>query len=134
MRLTATMLLISTATAACSDAPVLLASQAVASPDSNWVAVVEELDNGLGFGLGALYSEVHVVRANSPPSSHGNSSNSVVFYTNVSDYRSSQPAVSVQWLTPTHLRVAYAKSLVPGKRLAALAAITVEYSAKVEQP
>jgi hypothetical protein len=49
---------------ACSDAPVVLSSERINSPDSKRSAIFEELDNGMGFGLGALIHEVHVVEAN----------------------------------------------------------------------
>lgn len=29
-------------------------------PDRRWVATLEEVDNGAGFGIGMLYDEVHI--------------------------------------------------------------------------
>ena len=118
---------------ACSDASLVLQSQVIASPDSKWAAVVQEVDNGLGFGLGALHREVHVVNGQNQPSGHGDSGKSVVFYINISEYRGPEPSVSVKWLSPTHLRVTYAETLVPSKQLGTLTGVTVEYATKASK-
>ena len=40
---------------------------------------MERVDNGLGFGQGAVYDEVHVQRARTAVTEHGDRSDSVVF-------------------------------------------------------
>ena len=39
---------------------MLTSSRRLPSPDGQSVAIVESVDNGLGFGQGMLYDEVHV--------------------------------------------------------------------------
>src|SRR5262249_51750570 len=40
--------------------PVVEKSTSLPAPDPTWVATFERVDNGMGFGLGAEYFEVHV--------------------------------------------------------------------------
>lgn len=112
---------------ACSDAPTLLSSQRIDSPDARRSAVVEELDNGLGFGLGALILEVHVVGAREQVRTHGEASRSTVFYANVSEYKGSP--ITVHWLSNNRLRVTYGQTLTPGRRTPHLGEVSVEYVA-----
>lgn len=48
------------------------------APDGDWIATLELVDNGLGFGQGMLYDEVHVHRRGTPVTTHGNPSDSSV--------------------------------------------------------
>jgi hypothetical protein len=89
---------------------------------------LEEVDNGLGFGLGALYHEIHVVRANEQVQTHGDGSRSVIFYANTSEYRG--PPITVLWLSSNRLRVSYGKELTPGKREPQFGEVAVEYVAE----
>ena len=66
--------------AGCQDGiPIVLESHRVPSPDNAVEAIVERVDNGLGFGQGAVYDEVHVQRARTAVTEHGDRSDSVVF-------------------------------------------------------
>jgi hypothetical protein len=114
--------------AACTDAPIPLSSQRIDSPDAKRSAVVEELDNGLGFGLGALIHEIHVVGATDQVRTHGDASRSVVFYANTTEYKG--PPITVKWLSRNRLHIAYGKALTPGKKELLLGEVTVEYVAQ----
>lgn len=50
------------------------------SPDSKWVATLEEVDNELGFGQGMLYDEFHLQLANEKILGHGDADSSAIFY------------------------------------------------------
>lgn len=122
-RLTGTALVI--VLAACSDAPIALSSQRIDSPDVKRSAVVEKLDNGLGFGLGAIMHEVHVVGATEEVRTHGDGSRSLVFYANTTENRG--PPITVKWLSNNQLQINYGKSLTPGKKETHLGEVAVEY-------
>jgi hypothetical protein len=113
---------------ACTDAPIALASQRIDSPDAKRCAIVEELDNGLGFGLGALIHEIHVVRAAEEVTTHGDASRSVVFYANTTEYKG--PPITARWLSSNRLQIAYGKALTPGKKESQLGEVAVEYVAQ----
>lgn len=113
---------------ACSDAPIALSSQRSASPDGKRSAVVEKLDNGLGFGLGAIMHEVHVVGATEEVRTHGNGSRSLVFYADTTDYRG--PPITVKWLSSNQLQINYGKLLTPERKERHLGEISVEYVAE----
>jgi len=114
--------------AARSDEPIVLSVKRINSPDGRTSAVIEELDNGLGFGLGALYQELHVVGATEVPRSHGERSRTVVFYVNTSEYRGSP--IEAIWLSAKQLQVKYGKSLKPGRQDRRLGGVTIEYVAQ----
>src|SRR5262245_12473292 len=59
-KLTTAILFSAVACLSCSDSPRVLNSHPYKSPNAKWVATLEEVDNGLGFGLGAVYDEVHL--------------------------------------------------------------------------
>ena len=111
--------------AACSDAPFLVESNEFASPDGKLVATLEVVDNGLGFGLAALFDEVHVQKAGRAARGHGDGDTSVVFYIE-SNYGKGK-AVSVHWLDNNRLLVEYDSMGTPGKRVDKLAGASVEY-------
>ncbi len=50
------------------------------SPDSKGGVTQEHLDNGMGFGLGALYYEVHLHEAGARRFAHGDRDDAAVFY------------------------------------------------------
>jgi len=116
------------ALAACSDAPIALSSQRIASPDVKRSVVVEKLDNRLGFGLGAIMHEVHVVGATEEVRTHGEGSRSLVFYANTSEYRG--PPITVKWLSNNQLQIKYGKSLTPAKKEPHLGEVSIEYVAQ----
>ncbi len=93
------------------------------SPDSRWQATLEHIDNGLGFGLGALYDEVHLHGPEASVGRHGASGSSVVF--NIKSQGGAHPRV--QWLSPNHLLIEYRNPHKPGKCITPFQGITIEY-------
>jgi hypothetical protein len=73
--------------------PIVLSETRATSPDGQLDAVIEHLDNGLGFGQGALYFEVHVLRHAARPSNHGARDNSVPYYVEDSTGQDAPPRV-----------------------------------------
>ena len=108
---------------ACSSDAVLLSSQRINSPSLKRSAVFEELDNGLGFGLGALIQEVHVVDANTEIQDHGGPSHSVVYWADISEYKGGP--IEVKWLSDEELQITYEHSLTPGKASSRLGAVVI---------
>ncbi len=112
--------------AGCSDGtPIVMKSQQYESPDRKLIATLEELDNGLGFGLGALYDEVHITMRSEAISHHGSASASVVFYAE-STYGKGKP-VTVRWLDANRLQISYDAQETPRKRLSSSRAVSIEY-------
>jgi hypothetical protein len=72
------------------------------SPDGRWVATLEQVDNGLGFGLGMVYYEIHVHRPDQPIVDHGDPDRTVVFYV---EALGREPRVA--WREGTNLFVEY---------------------------
>lgn len=114
------------------DQPMVGTHIDLASPDGNWIATLEEVDNGLGFGQGMLYDEVHIRRPNETISSHGDSAESAVFYIDAMGKSSERP--SLKWRDATHLVVAYDRKMSEsgraGKSLISFRDISIEYQAK----
>lgn len=110
---------------ACSDEPITLRAQRIDSPDTKRSAVIEELDNGLGFGLGALIHEIHVVESSEQVRLHGDRSRSVVFYANTTDYKG--VPITARWLSSNKLQVSYGALLTPAKKVLLLGEVAVEY-------
>lgn len=99
------------------------------SSDKQWVATLEEVDNGLGFGLGMLYDEVHIHRPNEKISDHGDDGNSVIFYVSSMGKVGDRP--KIKWLDSTHLLISYYPATIeggkPGKALRKFQGIFIEY-------
>jgi hypothetical protein len=111
--------------AACDDGkPIILNAVATPSPDSSWKATLEEVDNGMGFGLGALYEEVHLTKPDESPSSHGEPSHSAVFY--VESTYGKGKGVSLKWLSSQRLQILYDPSHKPGRQLANYRGLSIE--------
>ena len=112
---------------ACDDGtPIVGQSSQIISPDSAFVATLEVVDNGLGFGQGALYEEVHVTRAGQPLGAHGDPGKSVVFYAE-STYENGRD-VHVRWVTARRLRVEFDSKQKPGREVRRLGDVEVEFS------
>jgi len=104
--------------------PVVEQSTTYPSSDQEWQATLEHVDNGMGFGLGVLYYEVHVNRPGTPIKMHGDSDPSVVFYL---DSEGVNPP-RVLWLAPRHLVIEYPTGPhEPGKKLDRIAGIAIGY-------
>jgi len=95
------------------------------SPDASWVAEVEIVDNGLGFGLGRLYEEIHVVRQGESVGNHGDPGASVVFYMEKSDFEHDE--VTLHWMDSQRLRVVYGGPEKPGVMRTHHAQVAIEY-------
>jgi len=104
--------------------PMVGESRAYPSPDGAYTATLEVVDNGLGFGQGALYDEVHVTRLGEPVGAHGDPGRSVVFYAQ-STYRT-DGGVKLTWLGNRHLRVEYEREQRPGRAVRTLDGIVIE--------
>ena len=102
------------------------------SPDGKWEFTVERLDNGLGFGLGALYDEVHVHRAGSRNFGHGDGEKTSVFYIEATDRYGEKPVA--RWTEARHLLITYAAGLKPGKSLERIEDVVIESRSAGRQP
>lgn len=83
------------------------------------------MDNGLGFGLGAVYDEVHLGKQGETIGDHGDKGKSVVFYVE-STYGKGKP-VNVKWLSNDRIQIIYDGSLMPGKKQTILKGVAIEY-------
>jgi hypothetical protein len=101
-------------------------------PNGDWVATLEEVDNGLGFGQGMLYHEVHLRRPNETISSHGDRAESAVFIIDAMGNLRERPRLS--WRDATHLVIGYdskiSESGSPGKRITSFHGMSIEYEVK----
>jgi hypothetical protein len=114
--------------AACSDPSIVESSQAVESPGGVFVATIETVDNGLGFGLGREYEEVHLTRRGAEIHRHGDSEPTVVFYVEAAE-RPYMP-LSVRWRGPRELEIAYDSPASPGRKLASWGEVSLTYKAE----
>ena len=104
--------------------PIVLEAKEFASPDGKWVAVLEEVDNGLGFGQGAIFQEVHILRPGDKAQSHGDRSSSNVFY--AESIYDAGTGVSVRWQSNERLQISFDRRQHPGKLVTAFFGITIE--------
>jgi hypothetical protein len=104
--------------------PIVLQSNSFPAPNGKWVAVVEEVDNGLGFGLGVLYWEVHLLSAGKVVQDRGERSKSSVFYAE-STY-GKKPDVSVSWVPNDTLQIFYNPAQKPGRLVTKYGAVSIE--------
>ena len=75
-------------------------------PGGRYIAVVEKVDNGMGFGQGMRYDEIHLVRRGDAISGHGDDSKTSIFY--IGD---APAAPQVHWTDDRQLSVSYAGSV-----------------------
>jgi hypothetical protein len=115
--------------AGCDDGkPIVLTSSRLPSPDGQSVAIVESVDNGLGFGQGMLYDEVHVGPMDLRTVGHFDFDAYVVFYAARESITASAPTVS--WVDANHVRIAYDASQSPTRPFDRIGRIRVEYVAQ----
>src|ERR1035437_3235801 len=108
--------------------PIVEKTVVIPSPDRKWRATVETVDNGLGFGLGNIYNEVHLLAAGASIHDHGDRDSSVVFY--IEAERSVNDFPTLQWLGPTRLLIEYPHLHQPGKSLRQFQGLTIEYRSR----
>ncbi len=89
------------------------------------MATLEEVDNGLGLGQGAIHEEVHVSRPGKALGKHGDEGESVVFYAE-STYENGR-GVNLRWVADRRLRVEYDSKQNPGRRIEHLGGVDIEY-------
>lgn len=99
------------------------------SPDKRWVATVEAVDNGLGFGLGMLYDEVHIHHPDEKIENHGDDDRSTIFIANAVGESAKGP--QIKWIDSTHLLITYDPARIegsePGKALKGFREIGINY-------
>lgn len=110
--------------------PVARVLADVASPDGRWIATTEAVDNGLGFGQGMVYYEIHLHRPGQRIADHGDPEASSVFY-----IEAEGRAPRTRWRDATHLLVLHevrdrrGLALVPGKQVRRHGDVAIEYVA-----
>jgi hypothetical protein len=82
------------------------------SPDLRWVATLEEVDNGAGFGLGMLYDEVHIHHPDEKITDHIDD-RSVIFCANATGDSRKRP--QIKWIDSTHLLITYDPARIDGR-------------------
>jgi hypothetical protein len=99
------------------------------SANGQWVATLEEVDNGLGFGQGMLYDEVHIHHPDERIADHGDDDKSAIFYANSMGKSGKRP--QIKWIDSTHLLITYSPATIdggtPGKALKEFHGILIDY-------
>jgi len=116
--------------------PLLGQVEDFSSPDHRLVATLEELDNGLGFGQGMLYDEIHIHRPDERVSDHGDDDRSAIFYAN-SMGRQTDEKPKIKWIDSSHLLIVYSPGRIdggmPGKAIQEYDGIQITYSSGPEK-
>lgn len=109
--------------------PIASTRLEVPSPDGKWLATLETVDNGMGFGQGMLYAEVHLHRPHEAITDHGDKEASCVFYIDSMKEGATDPVL--RWRDASHLVIAYdSRSSIgggPGKHVGAYRGVAIEY-------
>jgi hypothetical protein len=78
----------------------------VVSPDNQWIATLELVDDGAGFGMGMLYDEIHVRRSDEQITRHLDWPNPAVFCTDaMAAVNSAEP--KIMWKDSNHLVIIF---------------------------
>ncbi len=115
---------------ACSK-PDVIESHRFPSPSGELVATVEVVHNGLSFGAGAEYDEIHISSSSRVSFRHGDRDSSVAFYA-LSTYGKGRPP-EVRWVDEHHLRVLLDPLTHPGHQLASLGGVSIDYQVREKQ-
>ncbi|MES2115833.1 MAG: hypothetical protein V4578_11820 [Pseudomonadota bacterium] len=111
--------------------PLLGQVEDFSSPDNRLVATLEDLDNGLGFGQGMLYDEIHIHRPDERVADHGDDDRSAIFYAN-SMGRQTDEKPKIKWIDASHLLIVYSPRRIdggtPGKAIKEYDGIQITYS------
>jgi hypothetical protein len=115
------------------DGPIVGKHVGYLSPDGEWGATLEVVDDGLGFGQGRLYDEVHGRRPNEAISSHGERADSAVFYK--ASAGNPPDEVSLDWRDARHLVIAYDDDsrARPGKNMTRFHGISIKYRVRARR-
>jgi|GEM_PF-2716538 hypothetical protein len=110
--------------------PIISVTSEILSPDKKWMVTEELIDNGLGFGQGMLYDEIHIRHPEDKISNHGKSDSSVVFYLDAMGDDGKAP--KIEWIDSNHLKISYedlrhSKGSKPGKSVTDFNGIVIEY-------
>ncbi|HJW09868.1 MAG TPA: hypothetical protein VJ483_09555, partial [Holophagaceae bacterium] len=105
--------------------PIILESRQQGSPDSKWEFISEHLDNGMGFGMGALYDEVHIHRPGEGAFKHGDQDASAVFYIESTYQDGDRPVV--QWIDAHNLLIRYPDINKPGRAITQFQGVAIRY-------
>jgi hypothetical protein len=105
--------------------PIVEKSISISSPDANWQATIERVDNGMGFGMGLEYNEVHIHSPGSSIVVHGDNSPSGVFYVESEGTEYDFP--TLQWIDPNHILIEYPDLHKPGEAMSQFHGMTIEY-------
>jgi hypothetical protein len=109
--------------AGCNDGwPIVKKTSRVASPDAMWEAVLEEVDNGLGFGQGVLFHEIHIQPPGTRVTYHLNESVTCVYYVGASP-----EAPKMEWVSARRLVVTYSGLDEPGRQIREYMDVEIEY-------
>ena len=107
--------------------PVVIDSARIPSPDGTMQAIVERVDDGLGFGQGGLFNEVHVQLRGTWALVHGEPSHTVVFYAEVGE--NGDTGATVRWVDARHLLITYnSQRTALGRHLRRLGPVVIDYS------
>jgi hypothetical protein len=111
--------------------PVLEDFSVYPSPDGRWQARLEQIENGMGFGLGREYYEVHILKPGARATEHGDADHSVAFYITTESAAGHPCATThprVEWVDRSHLRIEYHPAMdEPGKKAKRVGDVDIEY-------
>ena len=110
--------------------PVLEDFWVYPSPDGRWQARLEQIENGMGFGLGREYYEVHILKPGARATQHGDADHSVAFYITTESAAGDPSATTpprVEWVDGRHLRIEYPPAMeAPGKMAKRVGDVDIE--------
>jgi hypothetical protein len=111
--------------------PIIIESSHRLSPDSKWEFTLEHADNGMGFGMGAIYDEVHIHKPGKYAFKHGDKDISAIFYIESTYQEGDRPIV--RWVDPHHLIIQYPSLNHPGRAITQFKDVSIEYQPFVLQ-
>jgi len=110
----------------CSDGqPQVIRSNRYPNPSGEWFVTVEEVDNGLGFGAGTVYDEIHISQSGVSSFAHGDKDPTVAYYSESTFGDGHVP--EVKWLANDRLRIVLDPRSHPGRQEAKVGEVSIEY-------
>jgi hypothetical protein len=111
--------------AGCKDGiPFVLSSSSVRSPDAKWEATLEKVDNGLGFGQGQAFFELHIQDLGATVVRRCQESVSCVFQI---EEISHNEEPTIEWTGPRQVTVKYRSSSTPIRQVPRYMDVQIEY-------